>query len=460
MPAKGVTSALGALLTGIMNLFYRGVGRGLRRFVIGIESIISKITEAFAWSFTGIFLLELISLTMSRGSPVIASALAPLLSAQTGGKVSPERIIGKEGIAQFAEISQGVGAFIFESMLDVFDVEGPITPQVGRANAQKFIGLNVLINVSSWATRLIADTLSLGKFESIGGLPLQISWALGLGWLTWVVMGPPLKLLIADPLEEGFNRKYLPNRLTLSQVLDIFTEGLKDKEWFQDKMQALGFDEDTAFLLWEGRRKKFSRTQLKRFFERGLIDEDQLREFLKREGWTEEELDLIVEEFMNERIFDLGEDIAKEAIFLFQEGQINESLARSYLRRFHWTPQEIDLAIELANLRKLRTDLTTTQLLNLMGDGFLTQAQVQQRLIDKGFSASDAQLLIQQEILSRKPKVKPPKPPEEITLTQAQILAAFRQGVINEAEARKRLEEKRLKKEDIDILISLNRPTT
>ncbi|MGH9876847.1 MAG: hypothetical protein ACRD5H_04360 [Nitrososphaerales archaeon] len=452
-------SLLTDVVSRVLSFISKGAGRLLVRFFRGTSTIIEKTFEAFAWPFTGAFLLLLITTTIAEGSEKLSPAFRKLIDLQLPKSALSFPLSPIAKLVTFEQIAQQAGSFFFENLLNLFEVEGPLTPEVGRRNAQKFVGLNVLINITSWVTQTFADTLSLGKFESIGKLPQNMSWALGLGWLTWVVVGPPLQLLIADPMVEGFNRKHPINKLTMAQIIDFYKEGLKSKEWFKDRMLSLGFDEDMAFTIWEGARKKLTRAQARRFFERGVISKDDLRDIVKKEGWNDDELDLLVDEIVNERTFELTEDIVKTALNLFENGQVTESVAEGYLRKANWSGDEIELALELGKLRKLRTDLSPSQLLNLMGDKFLTASQVQIRLQAKGYDVPDAQLLIQQEILSRKPATKPPAPAKEVTLTQAQVLSAYRQGAISEAEARERLKDLGLNNADINLLIRLNKPT-
>ena len=430
----------------------------IKRAVLAFETIANKTFEVFAWVVVGRILLDLITSSTLTIPEQFKASLGKLVALQTGNQALADKVTSSTGFDTFAALAQGQGEFFMGGMLDLFTPEGPITPEIGMINAQKFVGLNVLVNVSAWLTKVMGDILSLGKFESLGGLPLQISWSLGLGWLTWVIMGPPLQMFIADPLVEGLNRKHFPYRLQLSQILDIFTEGWKDQEWFLDAMGGLGIDEEKALLLYEARRKKFTRQQGKRFFERGLIEKDQLREIIKKEGWTDQELDLIMKELLNERIFDLTEDIAKEAQTLFENGQISETSARTFLKNAHWQPEEIELALQLANMKKLRTDLTPSQMLNMMSERLFTQDQVLKRLKDRGFDDPDAQALIQYELITSGAGFPIVPPPPEKDLTQAQILNAYRNKIISEEDAEKRLIAQGLESEDVQILLDLNRP--
>ena len=431
----------------------------VKRAALAFESIANKTFEVFAWVVVGRILLNLITDSTLTIPEQFKASLGKLVALQTGNQALADQVTNSTGFDTFAALAQGQGEFFMGGMLDLFTPEGPITPEIGMQNAQKFVGLNVLVNVSAWLTKVMGDILSLGKFESLGGLPLQISWSLGLGWLTWVIMGPPLQMFIADPLVEGLNRKHFPYRLQLSQILDIFTEGWKDQEWFIDAMGGLGIDEEKALLLYEARRKKFTRQQGKRFFERGIIKEKQLREIIKKEGWAEDELDLIMQELMNERIFDLNEDIAKEAQTLFENGQISETSAITFLKNAHWQPEEIELAMQLANMRKLRTDLTPSQMLNMMSEGLFTQDQVLERLQARGFDDPDAQALIQYELITANKGFGGGIVTPEKELTQAQILNAFRNGIITEKDAEGRLTEQGLESEDVQILLELNRPS-
>lgn len=460
MATRTVGSIWESLLLKAAELFGTGVGSTIKLFLDATGSIAEVVTRAFAYPFTGQFLILLATDVVEKGSPKLFPVLARAAQNQTG---SP-------GIAQFVQqnpdifnsdaLTQAIGQFYFDELLGAFQQDGPVTPQAAQEAAQRLIGINLLFQTKSWVQAVVDDVVGLHTLDKVGELGERVERALGLGRLIAIALRPALSSIISDPLEIGMNRKYTPNKLSMTLIQDIAARGYEKPAWFLDRMLDLGFDQDHAFLIWQTRGKKFSETRLKQMYERGIIDDSQLEIGLKRLEYADEDIELVKDFIINERAFDFSEDIAKEALNLFSNGQLDESKARAYLREVNWSSEEISLAIELGELRKLRTDLSPSQILNLMGDALMTQSQALTRLRAKGYDMSDAQMLIQQELLSR--KAKPPKvtPAKEVTLTQAQVLTAYRQGVISEAEARERLRDLGLDSADIAILIELNTPLT
>lgn len=448
-----------SIMLTIGNLFAKGAGRVTNTLLKAIDSIVSKITEAFAWAFVGFFLYTLIVDVLLQGSPELQAKMSGLVGKVIGDPTAAASMAAAPVDQFFDTASVSVGDFIFNKIINIFTPGGPPTPETAATAAKAFFGHLTLVAVTSWIATSFADVLSLGKFESIGQLPEKIDRTLKLGRLAPALLADPISVMVSQPLAEGYLRKFPPNRFTITQILDMHAQGIIDIPEFKDRMLSMGFDEEGAFKLAVLRFKKFSTSQLKQLFDRQILDEKDLKTRLQLLEFVDEDADLLVQMLTNERAFELQENIAKEALKLFENGQIDESTTTSLLDQAHWQDEEMTLAIQLGKLKRLETDLTLGQLLSLMGDKLLTQAQVFKRLQDRGYDDSDAQMLINQELI----KSRISTPVEEVALekplTQAQILKAFKEGLITAENASQRLVEEGVGAADIGILLKLNAPT-
>lgn len=259
--------------------------------------------------------------------------------------------------------------------------KGYIAPAQGRESAEKYLGVNLSFNMQGWFLGLISDMFGLGAFKSFRNLPNQISWAFGFGWLSWLVMGTPFRIGIAEPMEVLYNRLYRPKRLLPSQIVKIYHSKPQMREICVDLLKDEGYNDDVIAILLDTERQKLSRTDLAIFWEYGLLAVEEMAQEIASDGYDPDQALVIATQIATKRKMEIIADIEKAAEKAFKAKSIDEPTLRSYMDAAGFDEGEIELTLAKLQLEMLEPPeaapkekgLTTGMVGGLYRDGKRTE---------------------------------------------------------------------------------------
>ena len=228
-----------------------------------------------------------------------------------------------------------------------------LKPQDGLDGAEKFLGANMRFQMQGWLMNYLADMFGLDQMKSIQNFPQNLSWAYGLGWLSWLVMGVPFRMAISDPLERYFNLRYRSKDLTLGQIADFYwtdptfrTEGVQ-------RLKEMGYTDDDIPRVLDRERRKLSKTELADFHDWvGLPSLDIWRELVSQ-GYGDAQAQVLTAQIVNQRSYDLIHKIADAAQRQYKANTISADTLRQYLAAANYKPDESELIIARLDLEKL-----------------------------------------------------------------------------------------------------------
>jgi len=273
-----------------------------------------------------------------------------------------------------------------------------LDPIDGMLGAERFLGVNLQFQMGAWFLHLIGDVASFGMFKSLKDLPNAISWSYGIGWLSWLVMGTPFRITIGEPFEKLLNRYYLPADYTLDQAVDLWNAELISSAQLMKTTRELGYHPEKTANLAELKLAKLSMAELRTLYRQGAIATHHLDRELKLRGYTDGRISYIKWLWDTDGTDRLIDDIVDEAGRVYVEGAIDEEMLRYYLRFSYLTNTEKDLLIQKLNLEKVRrSQLTDAQILRCARRGTLGYYEARDRLMNRGWSREDAELLLDTE---------------------------------------------------------------
>ena len=279
-----------------------------------------------------------------------------------------------------------------------------LNPSDGLLGAERFLGVNLQFQLQAWMLHFIGDTVSMGNLKSLKDLPNAISWSYGIGWLSWLVMGTPFRIAIAEPLEKLLNMIYRQKELTPAQAIDARNSGSITNEELWRIMREAGYDEDTITYLIQQGTPKISQSQLKELLLTSRKSEVEVRGELKRQGFNLARIDSLIDHWKRDRKDKLVEKWAAECIDSYEKGLITEAKLREALKAVGWEDIElgdpISMQIDISNLKRAQAaeaakeKLTKAELRALYIDNLITRRRAETDLTAQGYSAEDAHLLI------------------------------------------------------------------
>jgi len=216
--------------------------------------------------------------------------------------------------------------------------------EVSKENMLEFLDLQNDLNSVATFFDALGRTSALGQwlgFSALARVITNVSWSLGIGWLSWVAIGPGMRATIAAHLEKYYNKVTRPNDVPREVVMNLWKRGVLTDSDTDERLALLGYPDEDISLLKAYTAEDFTEAQLDRAFKSGLISEDEYREGLHRLGWRGEKLSKRIELTKNDILVDLKSDLLSE-------------YQRSYVSGYR-TLQDIE------SLRNARLDTATPE---------------------------------------------------------------------------------------------------
>jgi len=203
--------------------------------------------------------------------------------------------------------------------------------------------------------------------------------------------------------------------LSLSAIRSLYLRGLLDRDMAIAKLKALKYREDDIKLLLElwdqeaekpekDKPKALTYSQIRALFIREIISEDEARAYLTDLKYPENEIDLLIKLWKNEK--ERYEEPAYRTLpysiirSLFIRGIIDEVAARSKLALLNYTPEDINAIIDLWKNEKLKAEeprireLSYSVIHQLWLQNIITDDQAIARLTALNYRPEDASLIV------------------------------------------------------------------
>ena len=326
-----------------------------------------------------------------------AKFVSAYLERMTGTKISLEDIT-KEGMGMGSRSSmQAMGKTFLEPMLGLIM---PTPSEIKRdpmGGAERFMSANLQFQMSAWLMHMIGDAMSFGMFKSLKDLPNAISWSFGIGWLSWLVMGPPFRMGIAAPMEKFFSRMYTPELLATAQAIEACKKGLMTYDEFVSECLDRGIDPNRANILYQIAEKDLSDGDIKSLVELGWMDEADVKEELVRRAYDPNRASVLARLIVEDRKIAIIKDIVKEAGKLYKDRVMDEGTFRRYLETLNYNTEEQGLELTRISLeRKERRYLTPAQVMAAIKKKKFGTIEARNYLIDNlGYTPTDADIYME-----------------------------------------------------------------
>lgn len=268
-----------------------------------------------------------------------------------------------------------------------------------------------------------------GLTEALKHLPMNV----GVNWATGFIISQFVWQAYMPPLMEQANAQVRPTRMEIGQLAALLKRGIIGRPEFDEAMAGLGWRDADIERLLRLDETMLNLSDMQNAFLQGLMTEEDVRHDLSVQGYSQTNVDRLVEVYLNRSETAGGDQLRAVAQRGFIDGHLSEDQYRGFLQQAGVPFKSIDLEIEAATLVKgwQHKQLTVADIKRLRLDGVIDDAQAIKRLVDEQYTEDDAQLLLN-GWLAAASKTRS-------GLTEAQVLAYLRAGVLTETEAYDRL---------------------
>ncbi|MCD6421650.1 MAG: hypothetical protein J7L17_04510, partial [Thaumarchaeota archaeon] len=152
---------------------------------------------------------------------------------------------------------------------------------------REFLDLQHDLNLIASFFDTVGSNSALGQwlgFRSVARMVTNISWSLGIGWLSWIAIGPGMRFSIARGLEKFYRRELRPEDFTREMVQRFLRRGIVDEEEAKEYLRDLGWEEDKIVRIILDSWDYPSRTELQDLYEDKIITDDKLSEWFETLG--------------------------------------------------------------------------------------------------------------------------------------------------------------------------------
>jgi len=173
---------------------------------------------------------------------------------------------------------------------DTVTVSPPVTYEKALKAQAKYLSLAAGVQYSGLILGTLAEAGSLGIIRTPQKIIDSLYWLFGLGFLGWQLMAPAMRYSILEPLEEYYKRYYRPKQLTESEARDAFELGLRDEKWYVEYLRKQGYSEELIELKVQVARLKALERQGIRVLREKEVPRSEAEEAYLNNDITEEEL--------------------------------------------------------------------------------------------------------------------------------------------------------------------------
>lgn len=370
--------------------------------------------------------------------PEIMKAAAAALSDYFNTTISVGDISRNRSAGARTSFSQNLGSFILESMFGQFEVPQNITPDVGRRNAERILGYNVGTTLESWLGKVISTTPLTRWIPNWADLDDVMQQTLGLGRINRRIMGPLLKILVADPFLWDLNRTFAPTLFNAGQLVRLRNRKVLGDSDFFEQMSWLGFDKDKAAKMRNLVSRLPEKEDIAKMLELGLITNARATEIYEALGFTETGAQIMTAVTEDDKIRNINNAVESTARDMFRDREIDEPTLVATLGKAGRSPGEIEAFVGLARIQRARPRSVGR---GVMEEGFrknlIPLGRLREFYTTEGYSVDDRVLLEELAIEDRlkqeeRDRVAAEKAttPEFRALPRGQVESAYIRGII------------------------------
>jgi len=301
--------------------------------------------------------------------------------------------------------------------------------------------------------------------EVLGKIPTEmgISWALGMA------MSSIFETAAGRQIEELVNVQLHPNRLDMMTLRAMARQHRITPEQFWAGLDLLGYPDDLKSLILLMDTQQLPITDLQTLYVYGQISRDEIKTYLEHVGFSEPDVEHLLTVYVDKAETQASSMFRTELRTAYLEYRITRAQLKSGLAQLLHNPQiapvlvgdttavydsapdqvkmVVDLEVaaldfELQHGRRMQSTATLKQLYQTK---HLTLHELEQRLIQAGYSEADANQLI----TTWQNQGQPGKP----GLTSAKILSYLASGTLTSAQALQRLLDAGVSQKDAVFLV-------
>lgn len=283
-----------------------------------------------------------------------------------------------------------------------------------------------------------------GLTKAVGNIP----WAVGANWATGFFLSNIFNAAAMPAITDKINAQYRPTRMSEANLLALVRLGRLQPSDVYAELASLGYSDERITQLFWLDKSPISMADLQAGYVANILSEDEIRAKMKALGYEDADQDLMWNLYIVKAETAGADYLRAVAQAEYRDNHITETEYRDYLAQANVPQRSIDLEVFAANLAKQvsRKALAVGDIKAGVNDGLLSDAEALVKLTALGYSEDDAGLLIREW---HTVKATVPR-----GLSESQIISYLKSGVLTPPEAFTRLVALGLRAEDATFIVA------
>jgi hypothetical protein len=328
----------------------------------------------------------------------------------------------------WTEVSEMYGSLIIDPWLATMVGDRiPVgAPEID--NIRRFLGSIKSFEALGTAVSGLGEAASLGQLEDLGRMFTDAKWTLGTCFTSWQSTSPIVQATILEPLQRLINHIFRPADFTRSQWMDLLALGKISNSRLGEELARLGYSNEKIQWLIDLAERQPSRSDLLTMWRKDIIGPVQFADGLRKEGYGSEWIDRYM------RLYQLDETDEDKGAYIgtlrkaFKEQLISESQFRDALKKQGRSNEAINLEIAVLKLgwevevkTAAKSDVRAAYMEDVIG-----RPEAARALTEAGFASHTIDLLLTTWDKQRAPSYR--------QINKSEALKAWGLGVISQSE--------------------------
>ena len=291
-------------------------------------------------------------------------------------------------------------------------------------------GVSATINLQAGALGAIYELLGLGQTQALDDMVSSMQQAIPARAIHSTVATPMLTAGVGGNVTRFFNRKYRPARFKASDLRDLYALGETTQAAVADGAAAEGWRDKDIDLWIKLAFRKLAQGDIFTAWYQGQIDQAGVVRRLRALGYDPDDIPILIAINPDPKATNNKDASVGDARTAYQDGVIDEAQLRGLLDEMSYSPQAINLIVEIEKAKSevTATTLTVGEIKSAWSDNILTDQEALHWLADANVSEDAAAVLLETWRHTAAPAFR--------KLNSGTILDAYVHGVINRGQAK------------------------
>lgn len=361
----------------------------------------------------------MVDIVEAVAGPELQKMVAVGLSDFFGREIKPEEIGMHGGFPGRSKLADELGSLILTEMFGEFEAGGELSPELGRANADRVIGTNISTALEGWMGGVLTTGFLAKFFPNWADLDDILAQNVGFGRANRRVLGPLLTTLVTTPFSWYLNERFKPRIYNETQaVRALYRDQITEDDYFSG-MARLGWDREKASVLKVVNGRLLEKEDIAKAVELGAIKTDELLDLYKTLGYAPDLAEIMRTVTIQDRMRTINNALESVARDMFRDGEIDEPAYRSLLLDAERSPEETEALVGLGLIERGRDQtkppkdrrISRGVMERAYREGLILRTELETYYVEERYPDRDRAIMLQlQDLLKEKAL---PAPPEE-----------------------------------------------